>query len=321
MRNLLIATSISALVTAPVIWHHWSAIFAYYYRFHATGPDKHIRATLFKTASPIASLSYYPRTVALHDVGAAFFILAAGLIAIVLIWKKSIAFNASRRAISELLFVLVCAIVPWAVLTWDADKNAAVGCILVAPVVWIVILALQSLLAMPESPNQKRIGLTLAAIALITGVAIQTISYGRHSEFTRRRRQTLRIPDLYDHIDSIARKRHWTHPRIANNSFADFLFPSAINVSVYERHHHLLGAQEVLATDLTSVSPAQTIEDLSHSDFALIAWPRVERSVQSPFQKSMEAQRGEIDAYCASHFKKIEESRVNGFDVTLFVRH
>lgn len=321
MRNLLVATGISALVTAPVIWHHWSAIFAYYYRFHATGLDKHIRAALFKTASPIASLSFYPRTVALHNLGPAFFILAAGLIAIILISKKSIVLNAPHRAISELLFVLACAIIPWAVLTWDADKNAAVGCILVAPVMWIVILMLQSLLTIPGSANRWRVGPMLATIALITGVATQTISYSRHSEFTRSRGQTLRILDLYDHIDSIARQNGWANPTIANNSFADFLFPSAINVYIYERHHRMLGAQEVLATDLTSVSPAETIDDLSHSDFALIAWPLVKRSVQSPFQKSMEAQRAEIDAYCASHFRKIDEIRANGFDLTLFARN
>ena len=320
MRNLLIATSISALVTAPVIWHHWSAIFAYYYRFHATGPDKHIRATLFKTASPIASLSYYPKTVALHDLGAALFILAAALIAIVLIWKKSIAFNASRRATAEILFVLVCAIIPWAVLTWDADKNAAVGCILVAPVVWLIILALQGFLLVPKTAARWRVGTTLAATALITGVAIQVISYQHPSEFTRSRAQTLRILDLYDRIDSIARQNRWAHPAIANNSFADFLFPSAINVSVYERHHRMLGAQESLATDLISVSPSQTIKDLSRSDFALIAWPLVHRSVQSPFQRSMESQRTEIDAYCASHFNRIDQIRAKGFDVALFAR-
>ncbi|HEX5244779.1 MAG TPA: hypothetical protein VFW23_16060, partial [Tepidisphaeraceae bacterium] len=316
-----IATSISALVTAPVIWHHWSAIFAYYYRFHATGPDKHIRATLFKTASPIASLGYYPRTIALHDLGPAFFILAAALMAIVLLWKKSISFKSSRRAIAEMLFVLACALVPWAVLTWDADKNAAVGCILVAPIIWLVILVLQGLFAIPGTIRKWRVEHLLAAAALITGMAIQIISYGGHSEFTRSRAQTLRVLDLYDRIDSIAQQRRLDHPFIANNSFADFLFPSAINDSIYERRHHLLGAQESLATDLTSVSPAQTIDDLSHSDFALIAWPRVERSVQSPFQRSMEAQRTEIDVYCAVHFRKVEEIRANGFDVTLFARN
>lgn len=321
LRNLLIASCIAIAFTGPIIWHHWSAIFAYYYRFHATGPDKHIRAALFKTASPFASLSYYPRTIALHDLGPAFFILAAALIAIVLLWKKSISFKSSRRAIAEMLFVLACGVVPWAVLTWDADKNAAVGCILVAPVVWLVILVLQNSFTIPGIIRQWRVEPLLAAAALITGTAVQITSYGHHSEFTRSRAQTLRVLDLYDRIDSIAHQRHWAHPAIANNSFADSLFPSAINDSIYERHHYLLGAQESLATDLISVSPVQTIDDLSHSDFALIAWPRVERSVQSPFQKSMEAQRGEIDAYCAAHFRKVEEIRANGFDVTLFARN
>lgn len=246
--------------------------------------------------------------------------MAAALIAIVLIWKKSIAFNASRRAIGEILFVLVCAIVPWAVLTWDADKNAAVGCILVAPVVWLVILALQGFLLVPKTAARWRVAPTLAATALITGAAIQVISCRLPSESTRSRAQTMRVLDLYDRIDSVARQNHWTHPAIANNSFADFLFPSAINVSIYERHRHVLGAQETLATDLISVSSARTIDDLSHCDFALIAWPLVERSVQSPFQRSMEAQRAEIDAYCASHFRKVDEIHAKDFDVTLFAR-
>src|SRR6185312_7727928 len=151
LRNLLISVCIAIGFTAPIIWHHWSALFAYYYRFHATGLDKHIRATLFKTASPIASLTYYPRTVALHDVGPAFLILTAALIAIAWPWKKSIVFNFHCRTAVEILFALACAIIPLAVLTWDADKNAAVGSILFAPVLWLVILALWGLLTTPGS--------------------------------------------------------------------------------------------------------------------------------------------------------------------------
>lgn len=321
LRNLLISVCIAIGFTAPIIWHHWRALFAYYYRFHATGLDKHIRATLFKTASPIASLTYYPRTVALHDVGPGFFILTAALIATVWLWKKSIAFNFSRRTAVEILFVLACAIIPLAVLTWDADKNAAVGAILVAPVLWLVILALRGLLTTPVSAAQWRTGPMLAAIALITGLAVQIISYTRHSEFTRDRAQTLRILELYDRIDSMAHANSWQHPAIANNSFADFLFSSAINVSIYERHRHVLGAHEELATDLIAVSPGQTIDELSHSDFALIAWPRAERSVQSPFQRSMESQRVQIDTHCASHFRKIDQIRTKDFDITLFARN
>ena len=152
------------------------------------------------------------------------------------------------------------------ILTADVDKNATVIGILVGPCIWIAVSVGQA--AFQPTFLRPTWAAALAVLALPVGLGPQVYGFTRPSSHTMHRDEAQRILDSYEHLADAARVRHWAGPTIATNSFADFLFAPAINVVIYERHHNLLRAREVLATDLVAQSREEALGKLQQAQFA-----------------------------------------------------
>jgi len=325
--NLLLAGGIAAVLCAPVLLHHWSAIDNYYFRLHASGPQRYIRAQMFKNTTWSAVLLYYPRSLALHHAGLIFVAIA------VLVIFATVLLRRRGGRVSELpdrppfwpamAYVLLCFVVPLAALTWDVDKNAAVGDVLVGPLLWIVLLITLGHAGDERSEDTDlrpdNGAKALAALALVAGLAVQVVSYLRPSELTVREPEVMAVLRLHDQIWAISRQNNWRRPLIANDSFADDLFPGAINVVARERHGTLLGAQEVLATDYVAKRTPQIIGALEYCQFALTTRRSDGRVGSSPFDASIAAARPQMEQYLREHYTRVTEIVAMDRHITLWV--
>lgn len=328
-RNLWLSAALVALLTAPVLLHHWTGISNYYLRLHASGPQRYIRAAMFKNTSWRAAIAYYPRSLALHHAGLGFAAVAAMLL---LAWMARPADERSDcparfgDARPLLLFAVICFLVPLTALTLDVDKNAAVGDVLVGPLLWIVMLLmacpLRRIRGIPAaSGGQWRAMMRFVGlVALAAGLGTQVYSYTRHSEFGARRAEVMRVLGMYDRIWAISGKRGAEQPAIANDSFADFLFPDAINVMVYERHGQLLGAHEILATDYTALTDRQILAGLAACDFAIFSNRVPPRVGGSPFDQSIHRARAAMVDAANHNMTVVEQYEAMDRQVVLFSR-
>jgi hypothetical protein len=325
LRNLLAAGVVAAIVTGPVLVHHWDTIGHYYLRLHAAGEQRYIRARSFAVADVRGAVAYYPHSIATHHAGFVFMGFAAMLVVLGATLGRKPALPAqpalTRYAAGPAFgFVLVCLLVPLAVLTWDVDKNAAVGSILVGPLLWLALLAALRVKIPPGDSPRGRAAIGMAAASLAVALTMQGLFHRRHSDFTRHRAEVMSVLDLYERIAAISQARHLNSPAVANDSFADFLFPAAINVMTYERHGNLLRAREVLATDVVAKSPGEIAASFERCDFAVVAPRLTTKSIDTPFERSIEVARARSDAYCSEELVRVETIRAMEREVTLFSR-
>jgi hypothetical protein len=324
-RNLLASGVLAAIVTGPVLMHHWSAIDNYYLRLHAAGQQRYIRARMFHVADLRRALAFYPHSVATHHAGYVFMSFAAVLMILGATMRRNS--SVSTKPLTPRYppgpafgFVLSCLLVPLAALTWDVDKNAAVGSVLVGPLLWLAILPALRVQIPPGDKVRVRAAIGMAGASLAAAMTMQCLFSRRHSDFTRHRPQVTSVLDLYERIGTLSRARHLDNPTIANDSFADYLFPSAINVMTYERHGYLLHAHEVLATDVVAKSPAQIAASFERCDFALITRRFTPKRIENPFEESIETARAQFEGYCNHNLVRVEQIRAMERDVTLFAR-
>ncbi|MDB5356800.1 MAG: hypothetical protein JWN24_3253 [Phycisphaerales bacterium] len=325
LRNLLAAGVLAVITAGPVLIHHWSAIDNYYLRLHAAGQQRYIRASMFKVADLRGALAFYPHSVATHHAGYVFLGFAAILVILgaTMGRKSAVSTNPSapRYAAGPAFgFVLACLLIPLAALTCDVDKNAAVGSILVGPLLWLAVLAALRVQIPPDDKVRGRAVIGMAGASLALAMTMQCIFYRRHSDFTRHRSEVTSVLDLYERIGALARAHRWESPAIANDSFADYLFPSAINVMTYERHGYLLHAHETLATDVVAKPPREIVNCLERCDFALITRRLPPKRIGSPFDQSIELASAQSDAYCKENLARVKEIRAMEREITLFAR-
>jgi hypothetical protein len=324
LRNLLLAGCVVALLCGPVLLHHWAAISNYYLRLHASGPQRYIRARMFKNTTWQAALLYYPRSLALHHGGLVFLGLALAVVVARFVIRFRSEGSERKPAIDSkatFAFVLICFFVPLAALTWDVDKNAAVGDVLVGPLLWIILLVCGIDRANSvQAAALKTYGKIAAAGALAVGLTVQVFSYTRHSELTLRRPQVMAVLGLHDRIWATCQRNGWNRPLIANDSYADDLFSSAINDVTWERHGILLEAREVLATDYTAKTPAQIVHALEQCQIALMTRRQISRSGTSPFEASIAAARPQMEEYLRAHFVPATQLSAMDRDIVVWMR-
>ena len=323
LRNLLAAGILAGIVIAPVLIHHWSAIDNYYLRLHAAGQQRYIRARMFNVADVGGALTFYPHSVARHHAGYVFLGFAAILVILGAAMGRKSAISTEpstpRYASGPAFgFVLACLLIPLAALTCDVDKNAAVGSILVGPLLWLAVLGALRVRIPPDDKLRVRSAIGMAGASMAVAIMMQCIFYRRHSDFTRHRPEVTSVLDLYERIGALSHAHRSESPAVANDSFADYLFPPAINVMTYERHGYLLHARETLATDVVAKSPGQILASLEKCDFALITRRLTPKRIGSPFDQSIEWASAQSNAYCKKNLVRVEEIRVMERDVTLF---
>jgi hypothetical protein len=163
-------------------------------------------------------------------------------------------------------------------------------------------------------------GLVTTGLCLAAGIAVQLYSYTRPSTFSQHRSEVASVIGYYERAFAAARANGWATPGLANDSWTDYLVPNALNVVSYERHHALLGAHEVLATDLFAKPLSEIDEAIRTADIVTVSEAIAPARRESPFLQSMRQSRAHILQYCTENLEPLDHFQAMGRDVRVFVR-
>jgi hypothetical protein len=317
VRNLSAVGILAGLLLLPVMFHHYSALRAYYVGSHlALGAT---RAELTGTTGRLAALVYYPRSIIQGHAGTVFWVLGLLLIAAARFCpRREIALR--RMNVTLLItFMAACLCLPLIVLNLDSDKNAAVGGVLVGPLLLAIVILMLSF----KPPGKAAVNSwwpAVSATSVVVGLAVQAFGYTRHSAFAGHEADVRNILGLYDSMDHIAQARGGSGVAVANTAMVDFLFPPAVDVVSYERRGHFIHCHELLATDISAKSDGQIDEAMKQCD-VLILSTRIEPTRRlSPLVRSLIHSNDRVQRYCDSNLQPLAPFDAMGWHVRPFIR-
>ena len=326
------------IIGGTLIALNWRFIHDYYVVGHLTGNEKHIRAAEVGVTNLTGHLTYYGQSLWHDHLGTPFLlawlVLAAVGLAGWMISRRRAATASPRPArlksvwLVQLLIIFASLFAPWFILTLDESKSGLVANVLVTPATLLVI-SLVAGLNRPHWTRGKPVPIAslvpsirwwyaAAAIVLVLGAFNWLDHLTRQGRFSERRSSVEQIGALYDFLGSESAHRGFDAPRIAADVIYDWIIPSTINVTLYERSGQWLKARPSLGTGIFSVTRAETIADLENSDIALVTtFPKIG---PYPFYDSMRSLAGEIGAWCDAHLMRTRVFQIDEGQVTVYMR-
>jgi hypothetical protein len=334
MSNLMIAGALMVACVGPAIWYNREVLQNYYIAGHVTGSEKEIRAQQLGIVGALDAVLFYPKS-ALRDHAGPTFLIMSALVLITTFGLSRVRSPASANpsASSALdiplayFFIIVCLLVPLAILTLDVAKSPVVGNILVPALLWLVLLSTLAFSRAQRIPGAAPVMIraleVLAALALCSGMYTQLNMLSRRSDLSRQRPDVEQVVQLYDLIGQYSRELGWTAPRISADTIADYLYPTLMRPLLYERQGVLLDPQTKLGAiklGLPAVDEAEAIALLQASDFAIITRSAPDTQSLYPFDRSTQALRPKLIAFCDQAFVPLREFHVFDRDVVLYMR-
>ena len=319
---------------------HWQAIHDYYVVGHLTGNEKHIRALEAGVTGRTEHLTYYLSSLLHEHLGTTFLVTFLVLLAVGLaVWfggrqgKRSAA-SGSPLTHGGAWVVSVCMILaglfaPWFILTLDESKSPVVANVLDTPTALLLILLLTALVGSPArtpgasaAPAPVRPGNAWWGVAATFVLVFGSINWLTHltrqGRFSPRRTSVEQIGALYDFLGDESARMGFRAPTISADMIYDWMIPSTINVSLYERSGRWLDARSALGVAIFAVPREQVFAKLEQSDFALISTFSKEGSY--PFYDSIRPLGGEIRTWCEAHLLRLRVFAIDGEQVTVYVR-
>jgi hypothetical protein len=326
-RRLLhigLASLVVATAVLPIIYWRFDVLRRYYVEGHLTGEEKHIRALMDGH-----ELLYYPRSLLQDHAGSSFVklaalaLLTAALLALYVRARRlpRTAAEPARMGFRTLSLVLLALmlIVPTVVLTIDMHRSPVVAEIMLVPLLWLVLLALTSLVGLPRGERRPLFDYSLSAlagVALLSAGITQLCQYGRHGELTRDRANMDQVLALHDLLGEAVRQRGIHHAVVATTSNADYLTFEATETLVYERHGFYCKFESPLRK-LAAVSQDEALACLRGSRFVLLTRPEQGRT---PFDKAMISLSPWLRDYCEKNLTHLKTFRIFDSDIAVYVR-
>jgi hypothetical protein len=324
LRNLVFSGLAGAITVLPLLLHHQYVLRNYYIRLHAMGPERYVRARMFRVDHWPQALWFYPQSLYLHHLGAAFLVVA-GILLLIAAFRRFVARqpvkNAAHKLDPFITFALFAALlIPLCALTWDVDKNPSVGDIMVGPLLLLLLMFFRSPANVPRPASGVSHPIVTGFVVLVIGLTVQIYSYTRHLSLYSHRNEVNDVIRLYDKIDAVSRQNRWAAPIIADDAFSDYQFVPAINTVEYERHGRLLNAHESLAVTVVSRPTAEVLAALQISHFAIVSTRINPRDVEDPFESSTRLTHQMVLDYCKRYMVAIGQCRIMGRIVVLYAR-
>lgn len=333
IQGLLVSGGVIVLIAAPLLWHHWGAIQSYYVAGHLKTGEKEMRAAETGTATLRESLEFYP-THLIDDQLGPVFLRVSGLILLTAALSAvgGVILNGRHRGrpdsrfdlAAAFCFVTLCLVVPMAVLTADTAKAAQVAGIMVAPAVWLVVLAAVWLLGAMRGRQKNAPGpwvlCAVAIVATAAGLWTQFTQYTRRTFMSQDRGEVEKLIGMYDLMADNCCELKRSAPSIACDCNDDYLYPKNLTILAYERHQMLLTVG-MTTGGLNAYPPDELFRRLHLSDFVVLT-RRTGPSppYQYPFDLQMERLHGQLMDWCRRNMIELEQFHVFDRDVTLFMR-
>ena len=333
VRGTLVAGLIIAFLAGPVLWHHRQAIYGYYIAGHLEKGEKELRARETNTTTFLASIAFYPMHLKDDHLGPVFLVVVYWTLILALlvgIVTAASRLPGTRRPavpidfICGYVFLGLCLMVPLAVLTADTAKGQQVAGIMVAPILWLVILAVVMLLEAyrgePMPAAARYLLHVLATVAMLAGLWVQFTQYTRRTIVSQNPRDVADLVGMYDRMFDDCQAMGWTSPAIAVDCTSDFLYHKNLTILGYERHGVLLSAGGSIG-QLQAYPVAELFERMRRSDFAVItrlAGPAPE--YQFPFDLQLQELHPQILAWCRQNMTELRRLHVFDRDIDVFIR-
>jgi hypothetical protein len=334
--GLALVGILCAAVMLPAVLLKWHDIKNYYID-HLFNHENEVRCEEYGYTGTVVRLLYYPKSLLLDHAGPAFLWLGGGVLCACLalagarILRKSAHAGSSEApapAHSEfaLMFALLGAIVPLAVLTAYGSPSPVVGGIAVGALVWSILLTALRLLNLPRLPGvegdrwSSRGLATLAAVAMLVGACVQFGNYGKHSFPGSNRAECEEAVRMYDIIGQHAHRMKWTSPSVAHNVITDTLHAWHINTVAYELHGVNLSAREKLAKNISAVSEAEALAAIGKCNFAVLQKHTASSVYPYPINIGLRGLYPKLEAACERSCFVLGRFRVFGDEVTVYAR-
>jgi hypothetical protein len=318
-------------LTLPVLWYHRAGIWKYYVLNHVTGKEKEVRAAECGVHSLRDALLFYPKSVwsdhtrGLFRVLSVLAVLAAlGLTLYRRRARKSAPLARPLDRTTAFLFLVLCLVVPYAVLTVNVAKSPVVGSILVPPLLGLVLLPITLAAARWQPKSSAAVTGVLAGLAVLAlgaGFAKQGRRLGGRTEMSRHRELHEREARLFDAIGRHCKRMKWAPLRVSITTLGDWVYPGAATPLIYEHEGYYLETVLYLGRDVLAVTEGRALAYLQESDFVIFTEPKKRQPFAYPFERSMRQLRPRLKAYCAQHFALLETLRLSdGEKVEIYVR-
>jgi hypothetical protein len=328
--GIFLAGGVISAISLPYLWYNRQNIEDYYIVGHVVSSEKEFRAQVVGVFNLVDSLLFYPKSL-IFDHAGAFFIVSSALVitvSLLIFWKNKIYKHQELETFgldvkSMYFFVVISIVVPYVILTIDVAKSLVVSNIMVAPLIWLVLITVMLLL---KAYDAKGGYLNVYGPALMTTFVL---CFGLYNQFDRlsdrgilskNRADVEQVLQLHDAVFQYSREIGWEEPVLSIDKTTDYFSGDVLNPVIYERHGVLINMQEALGVRaVVPVTSAEAIALLEKSDFALITTSDKIKS-SFPFDRSIQAIRPKLLAFCDQYFFPLEYSHFFDRDVVLYVR-
>jgi hypothetical protein len=143
IRNILLSSTIIAVICGTRLFLSRAAIYDYYVVGHVLGGEKFIRAHELGIYTVAGHLFYYPKSILENHVGRLTFLMA-GALAGWSLWSDRVTISElltrSRQFRREFITLGLAILIPVAILTINVSKSAVVGGIVAVPILLAMVL-------------------------------------------------------------------------------------------------------------------------------------------------------------------------------------
>ena len=323
--GLLAGGVLTALALPVLVWKR-QALWDYYVGSHVLSSDKAVRAAEAGVSSPLQSYLFYARALYATHAGPFFLYLAAvgGLAAAVArrLTRSRVAGTVPADGDFSVWSFLACSLlVPYAILTLSITKTAAVGGILVPPLLWLALLPVVRLARAGRGSWAVAVGLpVLAGVAVVCGLHVQFRSVCRHDFWTLNRGDAGQVLSLYDEIIRRSRETGLRSPVLSCNRITEYLTASNIRVRSYERDGATLEVSQGLGRGINEVDEATARAELEGSDFVVLAGDTLLACPAYPFHQCIRPMRGWMHDSCERELLPAGRYRVLDTTLELYAR-
>lgn len=220
------------------------------------------------------------------------------------------------------IFLTLCLLVPYTILTLDVSKSPVVGNVFLPVVLWLIVftaIVLSRALSLDsDHPVLKRALPVLAALSIGAGMLYQYVQFNQPSSLSKNRSDTEQVLQLHDLIFQYSREHGLIAPRVSSDHIVDYINANIVNVVIYERHGVFFRSQPGLGTSILAIDQANAIEQIRRSDFVVLSTPRAEERLTFPFDILMESLHPQLVAICDQQFAQLGRFQIANRDLVLY---
>jgi hypothetical protein len=330
LGNFILAGLVLLAVCAPGLWVNRHGL-RHHYVDHVNGAENVVRQQQFHTQGTLDRLLFYPLSIWQdHTGGTLWLVGGVGVVVAALAgfvrWYRS---PAGQKAApggapswAGLYAGVVCVLVPVLALTAYPSPSPVVGSVVTGSLVLTLVAAMALLGRTQRTASRASPVLALVALAALSaGLWAFTDHLVRRTVVSNSRQDLDSLAGVLDAIGRHSQRFGWQSPRVSSDTIADYLFPSSITASVYERQGILLHPQPRLGEHVQQeVSEGGAVALLADSDFVVLQPTPAEDQQFFPFNRCMAELRPRLLEYCNRSLILLDRFRFSGRDLLLYVR-